>query len=127
MDGRVLKSNDFLWKENQRLAEENARLQEQLRASPDNLKVMTLRAGNNQLVNVEDVVERIVIEPTLPVITVGFCFGGSHAWRQSAGDLDLAGSAGFYGRPSIVGEAATGLEVECSVIGMSRESHASVV
>jgi len=46
--------------------------------------------------------------PDLPVITVGFCFGGSHAWRQSAGDLDLAGSAGFYGRPSMVGEAATG-------------------
>jgi len=46
--------------------------------------------------------------PDLPVVTVGFCFGGSHAWRQSAGDLDLAGSAGFYGRPSMVGEAATG-------------------
>jgi carboxymethylenebutenolidase len=45
-------------------------------------------------------------EPTLPVITVGFCFGGSNAWRQSAGDLDLAGSAGFYGRPSMVGDAA---------------------
>ena len=44
--------------------------------------------------------------PDLPVVTVGFCFGGSHAWRQSAGDLDLAGSAGFYGRPSLVGEAA---------------------
>jgi carboxymethylenebutenolidase len=45
-------------------------------------------------------------EPTLPVITVGFCFGGSNAWRQSAGDLDLAGTAGFYGRPSMVGDAA---------------------
>jgi carboxymethylenebutenolidase len=45
-------------------------------------------------------------EPSLPVITVGFCFGGSNAWRQSAGDLDLAGSAGFYGRPSMVGDAA---------------------
>ena len=45
--------------------------------------------------------------PDLPVITVGFCFGGSHAWRQSASDLDLAGSAGFYGRPGLVGEAAT--------------------
>jgi carboxymethylenebutenolidase len=44
--------------------------------------------------------------PTLPVITVGFCFGGSHAWRQSAGGVDIAGSAGFYGRPSVVGEAA---------------------
>ncbi|WP_138732994.1 dienelactone hydrolase family protein [Modestobacter excelsi] len=45
-------------------------------------------------------------EPGLPVITVGFCFGGSHAWRQSAGELDLAGSAGFYGKPEMVGEAA---------------------
>jgi len=43
----------------------------------------------------------------LPVVTVGFCFGGSHAWRQSGSDLDLAGSAGFYGRPSLVGEAAS--------------------
>ena len=45
-------------------------------------------------------------EPTLPVVTVGFCFGGSHAWRQSAGTLDIAGSAGFYGRPVLVGDAA---------------------
>jgi carboxymethylenebutenolidase len=42
----------------------------------------------------------------LPVVTVGFCFGGSHSWRQAGGDLDLAGCAGFYGRPSIVGGAA---------------------
>src|SRR5215217_4065973 len=28
--------------------------------------------------------------PDLPVVTVGFCFGGSHSWRQAAGDLDLA-------------------------------------
>jgi carboxymethylenebutenolidase len=42
----------------------------------------------------------------LPVVTVGFCFGGSHSWRQSGGDLDLAGCAGFYGKPSMVGEAA---------------------
>jgi carboxymethylenebutenolidase len=42
----------------------------------------------------------------LPVVTVGFCFGGSHSWRQSGGSLDLAGCAGFYGRPSMVGDAA---------------------
>ena len=42
----------------------------------------------------------------LPVVTVGFCFGGSHSWRQSGGDLDLAGCVGFYGRPSVVGDAA---------------------
>ncbi len=45
--------------------------------------------------------------PDLPVVTVGFCFGGSHSWRQSAGSLDLAGCAGFYGRPSLVGDAAS--------------------
>jgi carboxymethylenebutenolidase len=42
----------------------------------------------------------------LPVVTVGFCFGGSHSWRQSGGALDLAGCAGFYGKPSMVGDAA---------------------
>jgi carboxymethylenebutenolidase len=43
----------------------------------------------------------------LPVIVVGFCFGGSHAWRLAAGELDLAGTAGFYGRPALVGDAAS--------------------
>jgi carboxymethylenebutenolidase len=42
----------------------------------------------------------------LPVVTVGFCLGGSVSWRQSGGDLDLAGCVGFYGRPSVVGDAA---------------------
>jgi carboxymethylenebutenolidase len=44
--------------------------------------------------------------PDLPVVTVGFCFGGSHSWRQSGGQLDLAGCVGFYGRPAVVGDAA---------------------
>jgi len=42
----------------------------------------------------------------LPVVTVGFCLGGSLSWRQAGGDLDLAGCVGFYGRPSVVGDAA---------------------
>lgn len=42
----------------------------------------------------------------LPVITLGFCFGGSQAWRQSAGGLPISGSVGFYGRPGVVGDAA---------------------
>jgi carboxymethylenebutenolidase len=42
----------------------------------------------------------------LPVVTVGFCLGGSVSWRQSGGDLDIAGCAGFYGKPSVVGDAA---------------------
>src|SRR3954447_19621487 len=44
--------------------------------------------------------------PDLPVVTVGFCFGGSHSWRQSTGSLPVQGPAGFYGRPSRVGDAA---------------------
>lgn len=42
----------------------------------------------------------------LPVVTVGFCFGGSNAWRQAGGALPLAATAGFYGRPQMVGDAA---------------------
>ena len=33
------------------------------------------------------------------VFTVGFCFGGSNSWNQSAGGHGLAGCIGFYGRP----------------------------
>ena len=33
------------------------------------------------------------------VFTVGFCFGGSNSWNQSAAHPDLAGCIGFYGRP----------------------------
>ncbi len=42
----------------------------------------------------------------LPVVTVGFCLGGSHSWRLSGGGADLAGCAGFYGQPGRVGDAA---------------------
>ncbi len=45
-------------------------------------------------------------EPDLPVVTVGFCLGGSVSWRQAGGDLGLAGCVGFYGKPSVVGDAA---------------------
>lgn len=31
------------------------------------------------------------------VFTVGFCFGGSNSWRQSADNPGLAGCIGFYG------------------------------
>ncbi len=33
------------------------------------------------------------------VFTVGFCFGGSTSWRQSATQDGLAGAIGFYGQP----------------------------
>ena len=34
------------------------------------------------------------------VFTVGFCFGGSNSWNQSAFHPELNGCIGFYGRPS---------------------------
>lgn len=33
------------------------------------------------------------------VFTVGFCYGGSNSWNQSASGLGLNGCIGFYGRP----------------------------
>jgi carboxymethylenebutenolidase len=33
------------------------------------------------------------------VFTVGFCFGGSNSWAQSALNPELSGCIGFYGRP----------------------------
>ena len=33
------------------------------------------------------------------IFTVGFCFGGSTSWRQSASQPGLAGVVGFYGQP----------------------------
>lgn len=33
------------------------------------------------------------------IFTVGFCFGGTNSWRQSATQPSVAGSVGFYGRP----------------------------
>ncbi len=36
------------------------------------------------------------------VFTVGFCFGGSSSWNQSALQPGLNGAIGFYGRPSRV-------------------------
>ncbi len=33
------------------------------------------------------------------IFTVGFCFGGSTSWRQSAAQDGLAGAVGYYGQP----------------------------
>ena len=37
--------------------------------------------------------------PDRRIFTLGFCFGGSSAWQQSAYGHGLAGAIGFYGRP----------------------------
>jgi carboxymethylenebutenolidase len=38
------------------------------------------------------------------VFTVGFCFGGSNSWRQSASQPELDGAIGFYGVPARVND-----------------------
>src|SRR3712207_6836002 len=47
--------------------------------------------------------------PDLPVVTVGFCLGGSHSWRLAGSDPDsgpdVAACVGFYGRPEVTGNA----------------------
>jgi carboxymethylenebutenolidase len=35
------------------------------------------------------------------IFTVGFCFGGSYSWRQSADNVGLSGCIGFYGRSAM--------------------------
>jgi carboxymethylenebutenolidase len=44
------------------------------------------------------------------VFTVGFCFGGSGSWAAAASGHGLAGSVGFYGRPSRMIELVPRLE-----------------
>lgn len=39
-------------------------------------------------------------EPQRPIVTVGFCFGGSGSWYQASNGLGLAGAIGFYGHPA---------------------------
>ncbi|HET7093266.1 MAG TPA: dienelactone hydrolase family protein, partial [Thermomicrobiales bacterium] len=44
------------------------------------------------------------------VFTVGFCFGGSNSWRQSASQPDLAGAIGLYGRPERVRDVVSAMK-----------------
>ncbi|HZT85124.1 MAG TPA: dienelactone hydrolase family protein [Gaiellaceae bacterium] len=44
------------------------------------------------------------------IFTVGFCFGGSASWAAAASGHGLAGSVGFYGRPSRMMELVPRLE-----------------
>jgi carboxymethylenebutenolidase len=50
------------------------------------------------------------------VFTVGFCFGGSGSWRQSAAGLGLAGCIGFYGNPARVDDVADRLSAPLLVL-----------
>ncbi len=59
-----------------------------------------------------------------PVLTVGFCFGGSNSWMQAAAGHGLAGAIGFYGHPSSPGLNGGGspldriAEIDCPILGL---------
>jgi carboxymethylenebutenolidase len=49
--------------------------------------------------DVRAAVERMRETGCRAVFTVGFCFGGRHAWLAATAGNGLAGAVGFYGRP----------------------------
>jgi carboxymethylenebutenolidase len=60
-----------------------------------------------------------------PVVTIGFCFGGSNSWHQAANGHGLTGAIGFYGHPNRPGvpQGAPPVieridEIECPILGL---------
>ena len=55
------------------------------------------------------------------VYTVGFCWGGSNSWRQSAALAGLAGAVGFYGIPSRVEESIPDLKAPLLMLAAGQD------
>lgn len=60
--------------------------------------------------DVEACVAKLRMDGVASIFTLGFCFGGSNSWRQSAEIAGLAGCIGFYGRPLGVTEVEDRLQ-----------------
>jgi carboxymethylenebutenolidase len=60
------------------------------------------------------------------VLTLGFCFGGSASWRQSADTPGLAGCVGFYGRPERVGDAVSSMKAPLLMLQAGADPHIPV-
>jgi carboxymethylenebutenolidase len=60
------------------------------------------------------------------VVTVGFCFGGGHSWRQSADTPGLAGAVGFYGRPQPAAEVADRMAAPLLMLVAGADAHIAV-
>lgn len=63
--------------------------------------------------------------PERPIVTIGFCFGGSNSWHQAANGHGLAGAIGFYGHPNRPGfpQGAPPVmeriaEIECPILAL---------
>jgi len=55
------------------------------------------------------------------VFTVGFCFGGSNSWRQSATQDGLGGAIGFYGVPSRAEEYAGKMKAPLLILAAGQD------
>ncbi len=55
------------------------------------------------------------------VFTVGFCWGGSNSWRQSATQDGLAGAIGFYGVPSRVQEYVSRMRAPLLILAAGQD------
>ena len=60
------------------------------------------------------------------IFTVGFCFGGSASWRQSADAPGLAGCIGFYGRRERVGDAVSSMTAPILMLMGGADPHIPV-
>ena len=57
------------------------------------------------------------------VFTIGFCFGGSYSWRQSADSPGLAGVVGFYGRPQLVADSIPRMTAPMLMLVAGADAH----
>lgn len=57
------------------------------------------------------------------IFTVGFCFGGSQSWRQSAMTPGLAGAIGFYGRPQLVEDVVDDMRAPLLMLVAGADAH----
>ncbi len=67
---------------------------------PDEMIPLVMGLSTEQLNgDIQAAVSQLRAHGAEQVFTVGFCFGGSQSWLQSASEQDYAGCIGFYGRP----------------------------
>ena len=67
---------------------------------PETMMPLVMSLSAEQVAaDVRAATDAVLARGATSVFCVGFCFGGSQAWNQSAFDSRLAGCVGLYGRP----------------------------
>lgn len=72
---------------------------DRIRPAQEMLPLVMALPSEQVAVDVRAATNELVAAGASKVYCVGFCFGGSQAWNQSAFDPRLAGCAGLYGKP----------------------------